>query len=405
MTNLDAREPIRHIATAGRGRGRTTGAGIPLGRWGGVPVSARWSVLVILGLFAELLATSALPTARPGHATGAYWLAGLLTAAFFLVTVVAHEVAHAVTARHYGIRVKGITLWMLGGVTELDGESPSPRADAMVAAAGPATSIGLGAVSAALAWSIGGPGLLGAALSWLAGISVFLGVFNLLPGGPMDGGRLLRALLWRRYNDRARAGYNAARVGRGLGLVLMALGFAELPVTGSLAGLWLGFIGWFIVGSATVEQRVSQAEGLTGLTVGEVMTGQPTVLADWWTVEQSLAGLSPGPGAGGQIYPLVDFAGQVTGALTLRDLDRVPLGLRSDTRVRDILRGRRIQPLMIRPDAKLSDVALVLRQHAGIAVVIDDGHRPVGIVTSDELAEASRSAKPVIGGVVTRQAV
>jgi Zn-dependent protease len=398
MTNLDTKEPIRDTPRDGRGRSRAAGAGIPLGRWGGVPVSARWSVLVILALFAEVLATSALPAARPGHATGAYWLVGLLTAAVFLVTVVAHEVAHAVTARHYGVQVKGITLWMLGGATELDGESRSPRAEAMVAVAGPATSIGLGAISAALAWSIGGSGLLGAALSWLAGISVFLGVFNLLPGAPLDGGRLLRALLWRRYNDRSRAGYTAARVGRGLGFILIALGFVELVLTGSLAGLWLGFVGCFIVGSATVEARASQAEGLAGLAVSDVMTGAPIVLADWWTVEQVLAGLSPDPGAAGQIYPLVDFGGQATGALTRHDLDRVPVAVRADTRIRDIVRARRIQPLVIQPGTKLSDVALVLRQHAGIAVVVDHDNHPLGIVTTDDLTRAARSAKPVVLG-------
>jgi len=400
MANLDTREPIRNTPAAGRGR--ATSPGIPLGRWGGVPVSARWSVLIILALFAEVLATSALPTARPGHATSAYWLIGVLTAVVFLVTIVAHEVAHAITARHYGIGVKSITLWMLGGVTELDGESPSPRADAMVAAAGPATSIGLGAVSGALAWSIGGSGLLGAALSWLAGISVFLGVFNLLPGAPMDGGRLLRALLWRRYNDRARAGYAAARVGRGLGFVLIALGFAELILTGSLAGLWLGFVGWFIVGSATIEARASQAEGFADLTAGEVMAGQPTVLAEWWTVEQVLAGLSPDPAASGQIYPLVNFAGQATGALTRGDLDRVPLDIRADKRIRDIVRGRRSQPLMIRRGAKLSDVALVLRQHAGLAVVVDDDNHPIGTVTTNEL---KRPADRVVASGAVSQPV
>ena len=152
MTSPDTKEPISAERAAAQRPGGRAFPGIPLGRWRGVPVSARWSVVFILGLFADILATSALPAARPGEATGAYWLAGLLTATVFLVTVLAHEFAHAVTARHYGIGVKGITLWALGGVTELDGESPSPRAEALVAVAGPATSIGLGAVSGVLAW-------------------------------------------------------------------------------------------------------------------------------------------------------------------------------------------------------------------------------------------------------------
>jgi Zn-dependent protease len=366
-----------------------------------VPVSARWSVLLTLGLFAQVLATSVLPPARPGHATGAYWLVGLLTAAVFLVTVLAHEVAHAVTARHYGIPVKSITLWMLGGVTELDGESPSPRADAMVAVVGPATSIGLGAVSAALAWSTGGSGLLGSALIWLAGSSVLLGVFNLLPGAPLDGGRLLRALLWRRYGDRARAGYSAARVGRALGFVLIALGFVEILVTGSLAGLWLGLVGWFIVGSATIEGHASQAERLKGMRVGDVMTSPPIIFADWWTVERVLAGLSL-DATGPLTYSLVDFGGQATGAVTRRDLDRVPVGVRADTRIRDIVRGRRAQPLQVRAEAKLSEIALVLRQHAGIAVVVDDENHPIGTLTTDDLARAAGSAGRIVAGTAAQ---
>jgi len=385
MSNLNTNEPIQGRPRVSRGGGRTAGAGIALGRWAGVPVSARWSVLVVLALFAEVLATSALPAARPHETDGAYWLAGLFTAAVFLITVVAHEVAHAVAARHYGMQVKGITLWMLGGVTELDGESPSPRADAVIAVVGPATSIGLGAISAAVAWSVAGPGLLGAALSWLGGVSIFLGVFNLLPAAPLDGGRLLRALLWRHYNDRARAGDRAARVGRTLGFVLIALGLADLVLTGSFAGVWLGFVGWFIVGSATLEARVSQAVGLAGLRVSDVMNGQPTVLAEWWTVEQVLNGLAPDSADAAQIYPLVDFAGSAAGAVTRHDLDQVPAGVRADTRARDIVRTRRIRPLVVRPETMLSDVALPLRQHAGIAIVVDDENHPIGTVTTRDL--------------------
>jgi Zn-dependent protease/CBS domain-containing protein len=392
MTSPDTKEPIRaNPVAAQRPSGRAV-PGIPLGRWLGVPVSARWSVLLTLALFADILANSALPAARPGEATGAYWLAGLLTATVFLVTVLAHEFAHAVTARHYGMRVKGITLWALGGFTELDGESPSPRAEALIAVAGPATSIGLGAVSGVLAWWAGGSGLLGAGLSWLAVISVLLGVFNLLPGAPLDGGRLMRALLWRHYHDRARASHVAARVGRALGFVLIALGFLELVATRSLTGLWIAFVGWFIVGAATAEEHAGQAEGLKGLRVDDVMAHSPTALAEWWTVEQVLAQASPDH-AGAQAFPLVDFGGQVTGALTLRDLQRVPVGRRAETRIREIVRARRVRPLVVRREALLIEIALPMRQRGGFAVVVDDANRPIGVLTTDDLTRAARSVE------------
>ena len=391
VTNPDMKEPSRPTSAAAKRPGGGFGAGIRLGRWGGVAVSARWSVLFTLALFADVLATSALPTAAPGHSTAAYWIVGLLTAAVFLVTLLAHEFAHAVTARHFGMRVKGITLWMLGGFTELDGRSPSPRADALVAVAGPATSIGLGAISALLAWWAGGSGLLGAGLSWLASISVLLGVFNLLPGAPLDGGRLLRALLWWRYQDRARAGRVAAGVGRMVGFALIALGFLEL-VAGSLLGLWVAFVGWFIVAAATAEGQLDQDEGLTGLQVGDVMEPAPTVLAEWWTVEQVLAQSSSGHPVA-RAFPLVDFAGQAAGALTLRDLERVPVERRAETRLRDIVRSRRGQPLLTRREALLTAIAGQLRQRGSIAIVVDDDNRPIGVFTADDLARVARSVE------------
>lgn len=392
MTSPETKEPTRTDPVAAQRPGGRAVPGIRLGRWRGVPVSARWSVLFTLALFADILATSALPAARPGEATGAYWVAGLLTAAVFLVTVLAHEFAHAVAARHYGIRVKGITLWALGGFTELDGESPSPRAEALVAVAGPATSIGLGAVTGVLAWWAGGSGLLGAALGWLAATSVLLGVFNLLPGAPLDGGRLLRALLWWRYQDRARASHVAGRVGRVLGFVLIALGFVEVLVAGSFAGLWIAFVGWFIVGAATAEAHAGELDGLKGVRVGDVIALSPTVLAEWWTVEQVLAQASPDH-ARAQAFPVVDFGGRATGALTLRDLQRVPVGRRAETRIREMVRARRVRPLLVRREDVLTEVALPMRQRGGIAVVVDDENHPIGVLTADDLARAARSVE------------
>jgi CBS domain-containing protein len=288
------------------------------------------------------------------------------------------------------MRVKGVTLWMLGGMTELEGQAPSARADALVAVAGPATSIGLGAAGAAIAWWAGGSGLVGAGLMWLASVSVLLGVFNLLPGAPLDGGRLLRALLWWRYHDRARAAYVAARVGRVLGSALIALGFVEL-IAGSFFGLWLGFVGWFILGASTVEGQAGQIEALRGVHAGEVMEVSPTVLAEWWTVDQVLAQLPPDQHMP-QVFPLVSFAGQPTGALTRKDLERVPVVRRADTRLRDLVRGRP-GPLLLRPDDLLTESASRLYQRGVVGIVVDENNHPVGLLTADHLARvAAQSA-------------
>ncbi len=372
----------------GKGRDTPFGAGIPLGRWAGVPIHAHWSVLFTLTLFADLLASYELPLARPGQSTAAYWLTGIITAIVFMLSLLAHELAHAVTARHYRMRVKKITLWMLGGLTELDGEPPSPRADALIAGSGPLTSLGIGAVCAALAWWIGTASLVGTALAWLAGVSLLLGVFNLLPGAPLDGGRLLRAVLWWRSHDRAQAADRAARAGRVLGTVLIALGFLEV-LQGGFAGLWLAMIGWFIISGAASERYAVRGEKLHGLTAASVMSPAPAVAADWWTVQQFLDQLPPGH-AGQPVFPLVDISGQVSGAVTVPDLERVPAADRGAVRIRD-LRRRSHAPL-IEPSTPLPELLLSLHLRGGTAIVVDAG-RPVGIITDADLARAVQLAE------------
>ena len=122
------------------------------------------------------------------------------------------------------------------------------------------------------------------------------------------------------------------------------------------------------------------------------MAHSPTVLADWWTVEQVLAQASPDH-AVAQAFPLVGFGGQASGALTLRDLHRVPVGRRAETRIRDIVRARRVQPLVARRDALLTEIALPMRQRGGIAVVVNDENHPIGVLTADDLARAARSVE------------
>lgn len=357
------------------------GTGFPLGTWKGVAVRAHWSVLIIIGLFAWLLATSLLPVLQPGEAVGAYWATGLASATLFLATLLAHEFAHAVTATHFGMRVERITLWMLGGLAELDGEPPSPRADALIAAAGPLTSLVLGAACGAAAWVLGG-GLVAAALAWLAEISVLLAVFNLLPGTPLDGGRLLRAVLWWRYRDRARATRAAASAGRVLGWLLVALGLLEVLV-GGVSGLWLALVGWFIISGAASERYSVQAERLRGLTVRDAIGRAPALAADWWSVQEFLNRLTP-EHAVQPAFPLVDVDGSLTGVVTVAGLERIPAERRAATLLRDVP-GR--PPTTVSPETPLPELLLSLHLRGGLAVVVEDG-RPVGVLSARDLDRA-----------------
>jgi len=364
-------------------RGRRGGHGLSLGRWGGIPVSANWTTLFLLALFAETLAVGVLPSARPGLAGAVYWLAGVATAVVFLATLLAHELAHALTAKRYGVGVRGITLWLLGGVTELDDDASRPRTDGLIAAAGPAASFVLGGLSVLGAWWVGSATLVGSALAWLAAVNILLAVFNLLPGAPLDGGRVLRAVLWARSGDRGRAEELSARAGRVLGYVLIGLGLFEVS-GGTSAGLWLVLVGWFVIGGANAERQQSAVTGLKGIRAEQAMTLAPIAVADWWTVDQFFARVDPEQFGTGP-FPLVDFGGQATGALTRPELERVPAERRDETRLRDIVAGRRVPPLLVPPSAQLASIVAVLRSHAGLAVVVDDAQHPIGIITAADL--------------------
>ena len=359
--------PLRHV--------------LHLGRWAGVPISANWSVAATLILFTWLLATGVLPSARPGHAGATYWLTGLLTTVILLGTLLAHELAHALCARRYGLRVRRIVLWMLGGMTEYDGVPPTPRAEAWIALAGPLTNIVLGIVFAAVNWMIGAPGLLGTALLWLAGVSVLLGVFNLLPGAPLDGGRLLRALLWRRYGDRARASDGAARAGRVLGWAFVAFGLAE-AIAGGVDGLWLTLIGWFVLSGAAAERSVAGLDAVRDVTVAEIMTPTPLTAPGWWTVQAFLDQVSP-DWVRQPVIPVVDFTGAAVGLTVLTDLQRVPVPRRTELRVRDVARHATTVPVT----ATVGDLLPMVSR--GLAIVVDE-HGPIGLVSSLELTRAAQ---------------
>lgn len=362
-----------------------------LGRIAGIRVGLHISVLVIVFILVAGLATGQFPALVPGASTAAYVVAATIAAVLFLGSLLAHEVAHAVVARRNGVEVEGITLWLLGGVAQLRGEPRTPGAEFRVAAVGPATSIAL-AVAFGLAAEIASafvPGtLIFAVLGYLAGINAILAAFNLVPAAPLDGGRLLRAALWRWRGDPAAAAVAAARAGRVFGFLLVALGALQVVSGLGLSGLWLALLGLFLVSAATAEEQQTRlGSQLAHLRVRDVMTPWPTTARGDEAVETFIHDVVLRHRFSS--YPLVDPAGHLVGLVTLNRIRAVPPEARALTLLRDIA----CQPADLpttQPDEPLADLLSRLSGCAdGRAVVVDDDDRVVvGIVTPSDVSRA-----------------
>lgn len=364
--------------------------GIPLGRIAGIPVAAHWSVLLVVGLLTDILATSALPATVPHQNTALYWLTAVVTTVVFLLSLLAHELAHALVARKQGIRVNRIVVWLLGGVSELDGEPPSPRADGLIAVVGPLTSLLLGGVFLLAGDLLAGgtPTLAFAGLAWLATMNVLLGGFNLLPAAPLDGGRVLRAVLWRRTGDRARANRFATTAGQLLGWTLGAIGLLELLILGNLNGLWFALLGWFVLDAALTERLAAPTTAqLHRIAIADVMSRTPVTAPGWWTVT-AFAEWVAANDLRYRAFPVVDFDGRPTGLVRLADLLAVPEQRRLAMRVQDA--GRPLARVVtVAAHGSLADLrAPGGRRTDRDMVLVLDGDRLVGVVTAADVARA-----------------
>jgi Zn-dependent protease/predicted transcriptional regulator len=297
---------------------------VRLGRIAGVPLRAHWSAFALPLLIADLLATTVLPRAAKGETQATYWVAGIAVAFAFLVSLCAHELAHAVTARRKGLAVQSMTLWMLGGITSIEGEAATPGADLAIAVVGPAASLVCAFASGAAAAVLGALGasrLAVAGAAWLAATNGVLAVFNMLPAAPLDGGRVLSALVWRRTGDRSHARNVAARAGRATGIGLVGLGAVDLLATSDLVGgLWLAAIGWFLMMTATSEAALVRAKAaFTGVAVGAVMDAAVTVVPSYQSVEVAARHAVE---ADADACPVVTFDGELIGIVGVDELLR-----------------------------------------------------------------------------------
>lgn len=371
-----------------------------LGRIAGIPIGLNWSVLAVFALFTYLLADSILPATIGGYPGAAYWLTGTLVACLFFAALLLHELGHALLARRYGVTVKGITLWMLGGVTELSDEPPTAGRHLAVAVAGPVTSLLAGALFGGIAYLAalaGGPRLATSGLIWLAATNGFLAVFNLLPGAPLDGGRVLQSLLWLRTGDRNRATAAAARAGRGLGMLMIGVGVVGALFTGLFVdGLWLMLIGWFVLSASAAEERMAGLSwALRGPTVGDVMDRDVAPLPAYLSVAAALARVTD---QRREFYPVIDLPDRLLGLVAVDAMLRLPADRRSHHRVGQLTVPLRVLPTAT-PDEPLD--RLIARMGDAQAVPVVEGDRCLGLLTREDARWAALSRALEAGRVAT----
>lgn len=363
---------------------------IRLGRVAGIQVAANWTVAVILALIAWLLARSVLPGAAPHQPAAVYWAPACAAAVLFLASLLAHELSHALVARRNGLAVRAITLWMLGGITELEGEPRDAAADLRIAVAGPAVSAAAGGIFYGAAWAVkyaGGPAVVTAALVWLALMNGLLAVFNMLPGAPLDGGRALRAVLWRRFRDRRRAEIAAARAGRVLGAAVTGIGAAELLLWDVVGGLWLMLIGWFLISAADAERRAAVAtSALAGVRVADVMTADPQVAHGWITVQDFADHIAAWPRQ--DAFPVVDWDGSLIGVVVIGLLDRIPAGDRARLRL-DRVALAVPPPYLAAPEDPAGPLLAHRPLGGDVMAVVLAGGQVAGMVTVGDLRHAA----------------
>ena len=367
-----------------------------VGRIAGIElrIDSSWAVIALLITYSLYLRASVLYPELSG--AGAVGL-GLLAAVLFFGSVLVHELAHAVVSQARGIRVQDITLFLFGGATRARVESRGPGDEFLITLVGPLTS-GLLAGLFGLLASLGDDLLsrpLAGTLGYLGWTNLLLAAFNLVPGFPLDGGRLLRSAIWKATGSLARATQIASAAGQGVGWLLVAFGVVSL-LGGSLAGgIWFAFIGWFLVQAARASyQELQLRELLGGVEAEDVMAADLRRIPPEVSLQEAVDDYFMRYDHGA--FP-VEEHGRTIGLLTLRGVRRVPREQWPTRRVREhmIPLGDQVQ---VPPEARMTDVLDKLQDgQAGRVLVVQDGE-VVGIITPTDLTRWLRRWQPLRSG-------
>jgi Zn-dependent protease/CBS domain-containing protein len=359
---------------------------IDLFKVAGVQIAIDYSWLIIFILVLWSLSAGYFPALHPGYPPLEYWLVGVAGTFLFFASIVVHELSHAIVANRLGQPVERISLFIFGGMAHL-GHEPTRASDELkIAAVGPLTSIVLGGLFYAVPGALGLYGsfpMWASVFEYLGFINFALGLFNLLPGFPLDGGRILRAILWSRSGDFRRATARAADWGRGIAYGLIFLGALQIFAGALIGGLWLIFIALFLKGAASASyQGILIEQVLGGAHVRDLMAHDPLTIDADTTITDAVNEYFMRHGFGG--FPVMD-GGRVAGLISIGQVRDCPAQERAHKRVGDVMRSLDAR-IAIAPDATVSEA---LRQMAeaetGRLIVIEQG-RLVGLITRSGIA-------------------
>jgi len=356
----------------------------------GIPVRIHYTLWIIFVLIAWSLARGYMPQQYPGLSTITYWAIGITSAVILFASVLIHELSHSYVAKKNGLPIARITLFFFGGVSEMTEEPQDPGLEVRMAVAGPLMSFLIAGVlggSWYLAQFAKAPVAITATLGYGALINAILGVFNLLPAFPLDGGRVFRGSLWKRSNSMIGATRTATRVSEGLSLIMMLGGFVAILYGDLIDGIWIIVLGWFIrSGAETSLRQTLLSETMAGVRVGDVMSrGVSTVPPDI-TLQQVVSDYFLVNPHGG--YPVVKD-GQILGLITLQCVRAVP----KDRWATETVRGAMIpseRTLIVRPTLSVLDAMHKMAREKVSRILVVDGGQLLGIVTQGDLVKSIR---------------
>jgi Zn-dependent protease/predicted transcriptional regulator len=379
--------------------------GIHVGRLFGIRIALDWSLLVIFLLVVFNLAAGLFPSWHPDWSPGMMWGAALVAAVLFFLSVLVHELAHALVAKAYAIPVRRITLFLFGGVADIEEEPASPKVEALMAFVGPLVSIGLGfgfsllggVLAGVSAGAVADPelalqqmGPLATLLTWLGSVNVIIGLFNLIPAFPLDGGRVLHAILWGASGDLAKSTRWSSRLGQAFGWLLVFTGIAmafgvRVPFfgTGLAGGLWLAFIGWFLSNAAAMSYRQHVVKGvLQDVPIARLMRRElPPALE----ANQPVSALVDEIMRTGRQEFMVVADGHPIGLIRAQDVRRIERGAWDSTALSAVATPVEKLPTVAANEDAYTVLRRMARSDDGDLAIVTEGGAVMGVVTHDDI--------------------